>query len=280
VIAELSLSAPDGPLEVRLPSGGSLTRLALALPADPRLLRFVSPEQGAGVYLMLNCAAVPDGPPAIGGLEGIRALSLFNVCQLRIAELLSYQQLEELTVIGPPGGIPDLEKLALLPRLRKLFLRDCYELNAAAMPPSSALPSLESVEIDGIRRAAADLLEERMGKGVKLSIRGKRTDAWLRANLDNPFREWPDEHGKKVGNAAMAAYRKAAAVLERSADLEAVRTALYDFMAAINKISEREPFDTIQREQAMDAFDELARQAGGILPSETANAWFEEWDDT
>lgn len=278
-IAELSLNASDGPLEVRLPSSGSLRRLSLALPADPGLLRFVPPEKGARIHLMLNCSATPDGPTAIAGLEAIRALSLFNVRQLRIGELVPYQQLEELTVIGPPGGIPDLEELTLLPRLKKLFLRDCYGLNAAGMPRSSALPKLESVEIDGIRRADADLLTERLGKRT-LSIRGKRSDAWLRANLDNPFREWPEEHGVKVGKAAMAAYRKAAAALERPGELEAVRTALHGFMTAINKLSEREPFDTIQREQVMDAFDELASQAGDILPSETAETWFEEWDDT
>lgn len=279
-LTEFSLSGGDGPLEVRLPDSGSLTRLSLALPADPSSLRFHAPDQGAGVNLMLNCTEVADSPPALSGLEEIRALSLFNVRRVRIEDLLPYRRLMELTVIGPPGGILDLENLARLPNLRSLFLRDCYELNAAAMPPSSALPTLEKVEIDGVRKSDADLVAERLGNRVKLSIRGKRSDSWLRANLDNPFREWPEEHGGKVGKAAMAAYRKASAALERPADLEAVRNVLHEFMAAINKISAREPFDTIQREQVMDAFDELAAMAGDTLGSATADAWFEEWDET
>jgi hypothetical protein len=229
---------------------------------------------------MLNCGDIPEGPGALPGLERIRSFSLFNAGRISIRSLLPYNELEELRVTGPPGRVTDLDSLVLFPRLQTLTLRDCYELQAAEMPPAAAFPSLKSVMIDGIRVAGAALVAAPWGKRSASRYGANAPTHGCEPTWPTPLREWPDEHGARVGNAAMATYRKAAAAMERAANLEATREALHSFMATINRIAAKIPFDTIQREQVMDAFDELAALAGDALPSATVDTWFEEWDDT
>lgn len=281
-LVELGVECGPGPLELRLPAGGTLRSLALAPQAGPDMLRIEAPEAGAGIYLMQGCQHLSEGPRALPGLERLQSLSVSNVRELHVEHLLPYQALEELTIMGPPGAIHGLGGLTEFPRLRRLCLRDCYELDAVELPPASAFPSLEAVEVDGIRLPDAGVFSKKFSGLKKLSLRGKRTDAWLRANLQNPFRDWPEEHGARVGKAAMTAYRQAVLALEKSGaaqDLDAVRTALEAFVQAFNRLSEREPFDTIQREQVADAFDELAERVTALVPLQTAREWFDEWDE-
>jgi hypothetical protein len=279
-LAELSFDGGTEPLAVRLPLSGTLQRLAFAAHPDPAALRIHAPEAGAGIYLMQGCQDLTGAPSAVPGLERLRALSVFNVKEVRLERLLPYRELEELAIIGPPGAIAGLEVLASFPKLRHVTLRECYELDAAALPLASAFPALERVEIDGIRRTDATLFAQCLAGLPHLSIRGKRTDAWLRANLQNAFREWPDEHGSTVGKAAMAAYRQATLALDRApADAEAIRVALQAFLAALSRVSAHYPFDTLQREQAADAFDELAARVADAVPLATARAWFDEWEE-
>jgi len=277
-LGEFSFDCGELPLEVRLPAAGTLRHLALAPPVDSTALRIHAPEQGAGIYLREGSQNLPEGAYALAGLERLHALSLFNVKQVRLERLLPYQELEELTIIGPPGEIVDIERLAAFPKLRRVVLRECYDLNAASLPPASAFPALESVEIDGIRQTDAAMLTQRLAGLRQLSIRGKRTDAWLRANLQNYFREWSDDYGPTVGKAAMAAYRKVTLALDGAqGDPEKIRAALQLFVAAFNRLSARDPFDTIQREQVGDAFYELAERVA--IPIATTREWFDEWED-
>lgn len=281
-LVELGVECGPGPLELHLPAGGTLRRLALAPPDAPGALRIEAPDGGSGIYLMQGCQHLPEGPRALPGLERLRALSLFPVRRVRLERLLPYRELEELTLSGPPGAVEGLARLAEFPKLRRVSLRDCYELDVHALPPASAFPTLEAVEVDGIRQADAAVLSQRLAGLKTLSLRGKRTDAWLRAHLDNPFREWPEEHGASRGKAAMSAYRQAALALDRAGtagEPEAIRAGLEAFVRAFNRLSAREPFDTIQREQVMDAYDELASRVNGLVPVETTRQWFEEWED-
>jgi len=279
-LTEFSFDCGEQPLEVLLPTAGTLCRLAMKPPANPAVHQIQAPKAGEGIYLTVNCQGLADAPYAISGLERLNSLSLFNVKQVRLERLLPYQELVELTIIGPPGAIPDLERLAGFPKLRRLVLRDCYDLNAEALPPAAAFPALEKVEIDGIRQADAASFAQRLAGIPGLSIRGKRSDAWLRANLYNPFREWPEEHSPTVGKAAMSAYRKAALGLDRRpTDPDAARAILEAFIQTLNRLSARNPFDTIQREQAFDAFDELASRVADVIPLATMREWFDEWDE-
>lgn len=280
-LEQLSFDA-SGALEVRLPRSGSVRSLALAAPKAAEAVRVVAPGDGAGIYLMIGCQDVPDGPAAIPGLEALRALSVFHVTRLELERLRPYGALEELSVAGPPGEILDIERLAQFPRLAKLMLRDCYHLGADRFPARVRLPGLRSVSVDGVRQAEGALLKERLAGLPELSLRGQRTDAWLRANLDNPFREWPDDYGDTAGRAAMAAFRTALTALEKPAtraDAAAIRDVLQAFVDRFNRLSARAPFDTIQREQVADGYDELAGRVMGTVPLAEARAWFDEWDD-
>jgi hypothetical protein len=207
---------------------------------------------------------------------------VFNVTRLELSRLLPYRALEELSVAGPPGEILDIERLAQFPRLAQLTLRECYRLSADRFPSLAELPGLRSVFIDGVRQDEGALVKQRLASVSELSLRGLRSDAWLRANLDNPFREWPDDYGATVGRAAMAAFRTALTALEKPstrADAAAIREVLQAFVERFNRLSSRTPFDTIQREQVADGYDELAGRVAETVPLAEARAWFDQWDE-
>lgn len=116
------------------------------------------------------------------------------------------------------------------------------------------------MEIDGIRESDAAVLAGRSAGGPKLSIRGRRSDTWLKANIDNPFRHWEDEYPKKVASAASSAYRKALAAVDKlppEASPDAAREVMETFMAAFNRVNEKHDLDTIMREEVGEVFYEL-----------------------
>ena len=106
--------------------------------------------------------------------------------------------------------------------------------------------------------------------GVRLSITGAKDDAWLEANLNNPFRDWA-ETDERAGAAASKAYATA---------LRAVRkqpaSALRALVDQLNRIEARYAvIDETRRDQAGAAFADLAARAG--VPAELAVRWFNEW---
>jgi hypothetical protein len=107
---------------------------------------------------------------------------------------------------------------------------------------------------------------------VRLDLHGAKADTWLAANLDNPFRDWVDDHARG-GAAACKAYAAAVRAGDRTAAAQTVLRALID---ALNDIDRRhELIDTLRREQAGDAFFALAGRAG--VDVEPADMWFDEW---
>ena len=54
---------------------------------------------------------------------------------------------------------------------------------------------------------------------------------------------------------------------------------LQAFVERFNRLSSRTAFDTIQREQVADGYDELVGRVAETVPLAEARAWFDEWDD-
>jgi hypothetical protein len=165
----------------------------------------------------------------------------------------------------------------LLPALRTLEFDSAYDWDPQAVPE---LPGLQELVLNGVRRTTAAAIKSRFkGSGVKVTIRGTKTDTWLAAHMFNPFRDWIED-SKAFGTAACTAYTKArtaidaaaAAGPERSRALEA---ALRGLVADLNAIDARyEMIDTINREHAADVYLNLARQAN--VDAELAARWLDE----
>ena len=186
----------------------------------------------------------------LAGLPGLRSLHL------------SWQ--------SAPGELTGLPALAAL---SELTLRNGYGVDAGTLPE---LPALARLSVHGLRRTAVAGFQARYRRtGVHLELTGAKNDTWLAANLTNPFRDWADDD-PRGGAAACQAYVQAVRALAKpAADAE---TALHDLVRQLNRIDARYRFiDTLRREEAGDAFLDLAARAG--VPTDRADEWFDDWRD-
>ncbi|MEU4833728.1 hypothetical protein [Streptosporangium sp. NPDC023615] len=236
-------------------------------------------EDGRWVRLTMTSAAdaVPDG------LHGVRDLDLHVRGDLSPAVLEALTDLESLHVwwSRPYGWLLDAFDVSGFPRLHTLRLNDAYGVDASSLPPSGA--SLRRLGIDGIRRSQATPLKARYkGTPVHLTVQGAKSDAWLAANVDNPLRDWVDDD-ERAGAAACEAYASALRAVDRlpagdPATADAARPILRALVEKLNGIDERYGIiDTLRREEAADAFCDLAQRAG--VPDPQAADWLDEWRD-
>ncbi|MER5425503.1 hypothetical protein [Streptosporangium roseum] len=258
---------------LRLPPG----LMGLRLTAEPPEV-VEAAEEGRWIQLTMTSPA-----PVPSGLRGIRDLDLRVTDDLSMAALGALTDLESLQIwwSRPYGRLLDAAGPVRLQRLHTLRLTDAYGVDASSLPLPA--PSLRRLDLAGIRRSQVRPIKARYkGSPVCVTIRGAKSDTWLAANVDNPLRDWADDDGR-AGAAACKAYASALRAIERlpagdPATAAGARPILQGLVEKLNAIDKRhEVIDTVRREEAADAFFELARRAG-VPDSETA-AWFDEWRD-
>ncbi|MCK2213665.1 hypothetical protein MF672_007655 [Actinomadura sp. ATCC 31491] len=255
------------PRRLVLPPGLMTLRLEGAAPPEA----VEAAHDGRWVALTTGCG-VPQG------LRGVRELVVEAAGDVTGTLLDGLAELEALRVrwARPYGGLAGLDAL---PRLHTLELVDAYEVDASMLPAPDG--PLRRLAVDGLRSSRSKAVKQRYkGSDVAVEVRGAKPDRWLAANIDNPLRDWVDDH-KRAGEAACRAYAAAARALGGLAadDPGAVadaRVILREFVHTLNGIDERyEVIDTVRREEAWEVFLELADRAG--VPSAEAEAWFGDW---
>jgi hypothetical protein len=139
------------------------------------------------------------------------------------------------------------------------------------------------LSISGLRRSVVPALKARYrATSVHLVLHGAKPDTWLAANLNNPFRDWIDEH-PRGGAAACKAYAAASRAVDKLPPSGAGRpddaeTILRTLVETLNHLDARYEFiDTTHREEVGDAFLALAGRAG-VQPS-VADQWLDAWRD-
>lgn len=273
-LTEVSVSG-DGLSMLRLPEGLIDLRLSDAADTSPDV-----EAAGDGRWIQLTLESPrPAVPP---GLTGVRHLGLRVQGEVMLSPLRTLTDLNSLRIrwAGPPGRLADPGVLTAFEHLDTVELIDAYALAAADLPGPDTW-SLRHLEIDGIRKSEADALRARYRKSsTRLSLRGAKSDVWLAANLTNPFRDWVDDD-RSAGAAACKAYTDALYVIDRvPADAGdragTVGDSLRMLVEKLNTIDARHEFiDTLRREEAGDAFMNLAERAG--VPGDVASDWFDEW---
>jgi hypothetical protein len=243
----------------------------------PANLRVEAPDEGRRVDLRL----FQYGPDVVipAGLRRAPQVWLWVGDAFSAAILTTLSDLEQLTLTfdAPPGTITDLPALRRHHRLHTLQLDDAYGLDPDALPE---LPQLRRLVLDGTRRSTATTLRQRFRRGpVEVSVSGAKSAAWLTAHVDNPFRDWVEE-SKAFGQAACKAYVRAWRAIEAIEPaapdrLAAGEHALRGLVSDLNTIgSEHGLIDTVYREQAWDAFRDLAGRVH--IPEARAGEWFDE----
>jgi hypothetical protein len=256
----------------------ALTSLALL---DGARVRAVTAADH-GRWLDVRIASPTAGAHIPAGLDQVRDLRLLGQGTVSAALLSGLQHLQTLWLAwqDAPGTLTDAAALAELPRLARLTLTDAYDIDADTLPD---LPALTGLAIHGLRRTAATAIKARYRRTtIHLTITGAKNDTWLAANLTNPFRDWADDDAR-AGAAACKAYAAAVRAIDALPTDTPDRTAaaepiLRSLVQQLNRIDERYEFiDTLRREEAGEAFADLAARAG--VPTDLTDQWFDAWRD-
>ncbi|GAA1384081.1 hypothetical protein [Catellatospora chokoriensis] len=261
--------------EVRLPRG--LLHLDLdALGPDTTV---TAVDDGHWLSLTVTDAKTLVGLPA--GLGRVRDVTVIAGGVASAAVVAHLAELEMLRIRWrrPPGQLTDASVLARLNRLAVVELIDGYGLDADTLPD---LPSLTHAAFSGVRRSIVAAVKSRFRKTpVRLIVDGAKGDTWLAVNLNNPFRDWVDDHARG-GAAACKAYAVASRAVDKLTQGDRMpgeaEPVLQTLIKALNDLDHKHSLvDTLRREQAYDAFRELADRAG--VAADTADEWFDDWRD-
>jgi len=258
---------------IRLPE--SIETLLLRGP--PATVQVKAPDMGHRLDLRL----FQYGPDVVipDGLRRTPKLWLWVGGEVSAAVLEGLTDLEDLALTfgDPPGVLTDLSELGRHRRLHNLRLDDAYGLDPPRLPE---LPSLRSLFLNGTRRTIAAAIKARFkGSAVAVSVKGAKSEAWLAAHMDNPFRDWVED-SKAFGQAACSAYTRALRAVEAITPeardrLDAAERALRGLVADLNAVNdEHRLIDTNYREQAWDVFCSLAKRLQ--VPEPKASRWFDD----
>ena len=281
-LTNVTVSCGTGPLLLRLPTAGSTKGLTLHVSGNLDGVRVETPRRGEGLALTIWYMNRPGIPNAVLGLELISALHIWHAARIRFGEFACCTALERLDIRGPRTVIEDIAAIARFTKLRNIRMLDCYDFGVEDFPVPGTFPQLESIGFDGLRTDDAKKLGERLKDYPGLSIRGKRTESWIRKNLENPFFTWGGEHGEAIGSRACRIYNLASTAIDKFDTVVAaddVRAVMQKFVEAFNRLGADYALDTIMREEIGDAFNELIRRKPETVTEADASAWFDDLRD-
>lgn len=229
---------------------------------------------GKGEQLKLSVNRPTRSLRDISGLARLRHLCFSSDEPFDCEELSCFPELAHIELNRVPRLL-SVEQLAKLTSLRRLEIDTCYDFDGDKFPIPAAWPNLELLSIDGLRKTDAATIKRRAGRDKRLKLRHARTAIWLKTNLNNPFRDWPEHHSTRKANAAKKAYNVAVKAI--AAEPQSAEQTLRQFVDAFNKMDAKEGVDTADREEIAEAFLDLAAQAGADV--DHFEAKFDEWRD-
>lgn len=213
-----------------------------------------------GELLHLGLSNFNSGYLKFKGLGEVRSLNIFSDknYNVDIAEIANiFPNLEFLKINGQNASLRNIEALAKLQHLESVWLSDLYDFDSFVK--KTEMPNLNSITLWSVPKVVADKVKKEF-KGIdELDIKQARTDEWIKANLDNPLRDWDGREGTKpsVAKKAMKAYTDAYKKLSANKDKDEALKTLENFIAIFNEIDEKHHIDTLEREEIWDAFNML-----------------------
>lgn len=214
-----------------------------------------------GELLHLGLSNFNSGYLKFKGLGEVRSLNIFSMknYNVDIAEIANiFPNLEFLKINGQNASLRNIEALAKLQHLESVWLSDLYDFDSFVK--KTEMPNLSSITLWSVPKIVADKVKKEF-KGIdELDIKQARTDEWIKANLDNPLRDWDGREGTKpsVAKKAMKAYTDAYKKLSGNKNKDEAVTTLQNFIAIFNEIDKKHHIDTLEREEIWEAFKILA----------------------
>ena len=214
-----------------------------------------------GELLHLGLSNFNSGYLKFKGLGEVRSLNIFSDknYSVDIAEIANtFPNLEFLKINGQNASLRNIEALAKLQHLESVWLSDLYDFDSFVK--KTEMPNLRSISLWSVPKVVTDKVKKEF-KGIdELDIKQARTDEWIKANLDNPLRNWDGREGTKpsVAKKAMKAYTDAYKKLSGNKNKDEAVTTLQNFIAIFNEIDKKHHIDTLEREEIWEAFKILA----------------------
>lgn len=235
-------------------------------------LKVKDPLKGQCVKLHLTGSSLPDRP--LPGLERLRTITAHGLKRADLERLMGYRYIEDCELVGAPGELVATGALSKMKHLYRMSLRDFYRYDVKGFPPPAKLHRLRSLELDGLHKSDAQILQQRLGGLPRLTITGAKNEAWIKANLDNPFRDWVDDD-ERLGNAACKAWRRHLKAISKATKTADLRKHARAFVEDFNRLHAKHNLDTLQSEAVVEAFFSLVAQAPGAVDPGRAEGWLE-----
>ncbi|MBN1799690.1 MAG: hypothetical protein JW822_14030 [Spirochaetales bacterium] len=249
-----------------------LKKIHIDHPQEGRLLR---------IYLDMKDQELPDF-----NLPRLTDLGFKNVSGIDIQSISSYYpRLRSLRISGVPGNIRNIHMLDKIKTLESVFLHDIFGFRGDDFPDTKQLPDLYTVYITSFPAHAKKTLQEKLKDCPNLHISKARSEDWLEANMNNPFRGWDGREGMKSSCAKTAfnAYKQACSrimrLLKTRSNDNDFKEILSDFVQSFNKIHEKQILETIEREEVGDVYALLLEKAGHTFDQKPYTGWFDQWRD-
>ncbi|KZE13266.1 hypothetical protein [Sphingomonas hankookensis] len=275
----LRLTEPGGRLHLILPDRSASPHFELRVEGD---LSRLSCEGVPPKYLTLAPATrrrAADPPlelPALGALEQVERLTLWNDPLVQPVSLRGLARFPNLRSLTLRGEIADLDRLVDHPRLTGLELRDMPDLSG--LPPLTTWPDLDGFVATDIDDGVGKRLRRELNARARqrpfahhTRIAQLRKPEWWAREYGRPFAAWPPRRAK----IANAAFDTAQAAIAAATSLAEVQAAITAFAAHFNTVK---GIETTEREALADAVWQLGR-ADAATALGTTDALALQWFD-
>ncbi len=266
-------------------------KLSLFLPTFAEELWVQGPFGGLEVHherngkgLKLNLEDVKGEALPDLGLPDLMALDARGADRIDATQVVAhYPKLRALTLFGAPGTLVNVEALAELGDLRKLFIRDLFGDFADAFPAPDRWPVLESLTLVSVPEELGQRVRRGFAQLRYLDVTKLRKPTWLELNLDNPFRDWDGRESIRpaVAKGAFKAYLEAKKkIVEASAAGSSpaeAEQAIEAFILRLNRLATKSPLETMERDEVMHAVRALGERGG--VPTRRVEELFETLED-
>jgi len=188
--------------------------------------------------------------------------------------LLQFPNLSELRL---NGNLANLEVLAELKHLEKIWLWFVPDLSD--MPKIATWKKLKSFVALNIEETAGKALRVELKELMKTkqledfsTVSRLRKTIWFTTEYGIPFSDWEGKNAK----IATSAYKACLKEIKKSKTEDEVQKAIVAFVEVINGLPD---IETVEREDAHTAVNQLVESSALGISQETGSRWFDEFRD-